>query len=88
MAPRQWSVHPIPGDAWTKHVKAWDEAQKKIAEAEKKGIGHSLTSAELKRRESDMGEDLETRRRNAQKLIQPLHSLPSAPTAIGELPRN
>jgi imidazolonepropionase-like amidohydrolase len=63
-------VSTITGEAWTKHVKAREEARKKIQEAEKKGIGHSLTSAELKQRESDLGEDLETRRRNAQKLIQ------------------
>jgi imidazolonepropionase-like amidohydrolase len=63
-------VSTITGDVWTKHVKAREEAQKKIAEAEKKGIGHTLTSIELKKRESDTGEDLETRRRNAQKLIQ------------------
>src|SRR5215472_9241855 len=63
-------VSTITGDAWTRHVKTREEAQKKIAEAEKKGIGHTLTAAELKKRESDIGEDLETRRRNAQKLIQ------------------
>jgi imidazolonepropionase-like amidohydrolase len=63
-------VSTITGDAWNKHVKAREEAQKKIADAEQKGIGHTLTSIELKKRESDTGEDLETRRRNAQKLIQ------------------
>ncbi len=63
-------VSTITGDAWTKHVKAREEAQKKIQEAEKKGVGHSLTSAELKKRQSDLGDDLETRRRNAQKLVR------------------
>ncbi len=63
-------VSTITGDAWTKHVKAREEARKKIEETEKKGMGHTLTSAELRKREADLGDDLETRRGNAQKLIQ------------------
>ncbi|HUI53930.1 MAG TPA: amidohydrolase family protein [Bryobacteraceae bacterium] len=63
-------VSTMTGEAWTKHVKTREEAQKKIDEADKKGLTHTLTSAEAKKRQSDLGEDLETRRRNAQKLIQ------------------
>ena len=63
-------VSTMTGEAWTKHLKAREEAQKKIAEADKKGLKHELTSTELRKRDTDLGTDLETRRHNAQKLIQ------------------
>jgi imidazolonepropionase-like amidohydrolase len=63
-------VSSITGEPWTKHVKAREDAQKKIQEADKKGLTHALTSAEMRKRASDLGEDMETRRRNAQKLIK------------------
>ena len=63
-------VSTITGEAWTKHVKARDEAQKKLDEALKKGLRHELTGAEGRKRDADLGADLEMRRRNAQKLIR------------------
>ena len=63
-------VSTITGEAWTKHLKARDEAAKKQDEARKKGLGHEQTAAEARKQASDLGADLETRRRNAQKLIQ------------------
>jgi len=63
-------VSTITGEAWTKHLKAREEARKKQDEAQKKGLQHEQTAAELRKRDSDLGADLETRRRNAQKLIQ------------------
>lgn len=63
-------VSTMTGEAWTKHLKAREEALKKQAEARKKGSLHEQTSAEARKLETDLGDDLETRRRNAQKLIQ------------------
>jgi imidazolonepropionase-like amidohydrolase len=63
-------VSSMTGEPWTKHVKSRQEAQKKIDEAQKKGSQHEMTSAEERKREADLGEDLETRRNNARKLIQ------------------
>jgi imidazolonepropionase-like amidohydrolase len=63
-------VSTITGEAWAKHVKARDEAQKKLDEALKKGLRHELTGAEMRKRDADLGVDLEMRRRNAQKLIR------------------
>jgi imidazolonepropionase-like amidohydrolase len=60
----------ITGEPWTKHVKAMEDAKKKIAEADKKRGGRTLTTAELRQRATDLGSDLETRRANAQKLIR------------------
>jgi imidazolonepropionase-like amidohydrolase len=62
-------VSTITGDVWTKHVRDREAAQKKLDEAAKKNP-HETTGTERKRRESDLGTDLETRRRNAQKLIR------------------
>jgi imidazolonepropionase-like amidohydrolase len=59
-------VSTITGEAWNKHLKAKDEAEKKFA----KGVNHSLTLAERRRKASELGDDLETRRRNAQALIK------------------
>ena len=62
-------VSTITGDVWTKHVKDRETAQKKLDEAARKNP-HETTDTERKRRQSDLGTDLETRRRNAQKLIR------------------
>ena len=63
-------VSTLTGEVWTKHLKARDDAQKKQQEADKKGLTHDLTSAEQRKRASDLGADLETRRANAQKMIR------------------
>jgi imidazolonepropionase-like amidohydrolase len=63
-------VSTITGEPWTKHVKAMEDAKKKIAEADKKLAGRALTTGEKRQRETDLGTDLETRRANAQKLIR------------------
>lgn len=63
-------VRTITGEAWTKHLKARDEAQKKLDEGLKKGLRHELTGAETRKRDADLGADLEMRRSNAQKLIR------------------
>jgi imidazolonepropionase-like amidohydrolase len=60
----------MTGEAWRKHLKAKEETQKKLQEAEKKGDARARTSAEERRRDADLGVSLEVRRRNAQKLIQ------------------
>ncbi len=60
----------MTGETWRKHLKTKEEAQKKLQEADKKGATRAKTSAEERRRDSDLGVSLEVRRRNAQKLIQ------------------
>ncbi len=62
-------VSTITGEPWSKHLKDREAAQKKLDEAAKKSM-HEKTLTELKRRNADLGMDLETRRRNAQKLIR------------------
>jgi imidazolonepropionase-like amidohydrolase/cyclophilin family peptidyl-prolyl cis-trans isomerase len=62
-------VSTITGEAWEKHLKAKAEAEKKQQEADKKGPARPRTFVEERRRAADLGLDLETRRRNAQKLI-------------------
>jgi imidazolonepropionase-like amidohydrolase/cyclophilin family peptidyl-prolyl cis-trans isomerase len=59
-------VSTITGEAWTKHLKDKAEAEKKLAEKAK----HPTTFAEERRRATALGADLETRWRNAQKLIR------------------
>ncbi|HLX46336.1 MAG TPA: amidohydrolase family protein [Bryobacteraceae bacterium] len=59
-------VSTITGDAWAKHVKAKADAQKKY----EKPLLHEETFAEGRRKAADLGEDMERRRRNAQKLIR------------------
>jgi len=59
----------MTGEAWSKHNKARVEAEKKLDEAEKKNPQRERTFAEERRRAADLGVDLETRRRNAQRLI-------------------
>jgi imidazolonepropionase-like amidohydrolase len=63
-------VNTMTGEAWRKHLKTKEEAQKKLQEAEKKGDSRAKTSAEERRRDADLDVSLEVRRRNAQKLIQ------------------
>src|SRR5262245_9690189 len=60
----------MTGEAWRKHLKAKEEAQKKLQEAEKKASARAKTSAEERRQTADLGVALEVRRRNAQKLIE------------------
>ena len=62
-------VSTITGEAWTKHLKAKEDAQKKFDKADASST-HSLTVTEQRRRATELGTDLETRRRNAQKMIQ------------------
>lgn len=60
----------ITGDAWTKHLKTKEGAEKKQAEADKKSPQRARTGAEDRLRASELETDVETRRKNAQKLIQ------------------
>src|SRR5262249_53915679 len=60
----------ITCEAWTKHLKTRRDAEKKFQEADKKGSTHDKTSAEERRRATDLEAGLEMRRRNAQKPIQ------------------
>jgi imidazolonepropionase-like amidohydrolase/cyclophilin family peptidyl-prolyl cis-trans isomerase len=69
-------VSSITGEAWEKHLKEKAEAEKKFAEADKKladaeksGDYRLKTLYEERQRAEALGTDLETRRRNAQKLI-------------------
>ncbi len=63
-------ANTISGDAWKKHLKDREENLKKRAEAEKKDTpARSRTSAEMRQRQAEEGLELETRRKNAMKLI-------------------
>ncbi len=63
-------TNTISGDAWKKHLKDREENLKKRAEAEKKDTpARSRTSAEMRQRQAEEGLELETRRKNAMKLI-------------------
>lgn len=59
-------VSTMTGEAWTKHLKSRSDAQKKF----EKPANHPLTFTEQRRRAAELGDDLETRRANAKKLIQ------------------
>jgi imidazolonepropionase-like amidohydrolase len=63
-------VSTITGEAWTKHLKDRAEAQKKIEEADRKKPNRPKTFVAERKRAADLGTDLETRRKNARKLIQ------------------
>jgi len=63
-------VSTMTGQAWEKHLKVKAAAEKKWEEADRNGPHRPRTVVEDRRRASDLGLDLETRRRNAQKLIQ------------------
>ena len=62
----------IAGPAWKRHLKTRDEVEKKRAEAEKEGRrpAREKTTAEKRKDAAEVGEDLEMRRKNAQKLIR------------------
>lgn len=64
-------TNTITGDAWKKHLEDREEAQKKLAEAEKKDPApRARTSAEERQRANDLGAGIAMRRLNAQKLIR------------------
>ena len=63
-------VNTITGEVWTKHLKDRAEAEKKQSEADKKPTTRPRTSFEERKRASDLGIELEVRRRNAQALIR------------------
>jgi imidazolonepropionase-like amidohydrolase len=63
-------VNTITGDAWQKHLKDRAEAEKKMAEADKKMPPRSRTTLEQRQRDNDLGLGLESRRANAQKLVR------------------
>ena len=56
-------VSTMTGEAWTKHLKTRDDAPEKFA----KPLNHPLTFTEQRRRAVELGDDLETRRANAEK---------------------
>ena len=63
----------ITGEAWKKHLKSKEEADKKKADADKdaaKKPAREKTKAELRKEADDQGQGMEMRRRNAQKLIR------------------
>jgi imidazolonepropionase-like amidohydrolase len=69
-------VNTITGPAWKEHLERREAARKKQEESKEGLTGHqgtaetrSLTAAERRRRDEEMGEGLEVRRRNAIKLI-------------------
>ena len=66
-------VNTITGDAWKKHLKDRESAEKRIAEdlekAKKAGASRAKTSAELRKDAADTGEEMMMRRKNAMKLI-------------------
>jgi len=63
-------VNTITGEVWSKHLKDRAEAEKKQSEADKKSPARARTSFEERKRASDLGIELEVRRRNAQALIR------------------
>ena len=63
-------VSSMTGDAWTKHLKTKADAEKKIQEAAKKRPDRAKTFAEERKQATDLETALETRRQNAQRLIQ------------------
>lgn len=66
-------VNTITGDAWTKHLKDRESAQKRLAEEAAKlakaGIAREKSSAERRKDAADTGEEMELRRKNAKALI-------------------
>jgi len=66
-------VNTITGEAWKKHLKDRESAEKRIAEdlekAKKAGASRAKTSAELRKDAADIGEEMMMRRKNAMKLI-------------------
>lgn len=66
-------VNTITGDAWAKHLKDREAAQKKLADEAAKaaanGTARAKTSAEQRKDAADTGEEMELRRKNAKALI-------------------
>ena len=64
-------VSTITGDAWQRHVKSRADALKKVADSQKDGArpAREQTTAERRKAAADAGEDLESRRRNAMRLM-------------------
>ena len=66
-------VNTITGDAWAKHLKDREAAQKKLADEATKaaanGTTRAKTSAEQRKEAADTGEEMELRRKNAKALI-------------------
>ena len=62
-------VNTITGDAWTKHVKERETAQKKLVDDAAKSTARAKTSAEARKDAADTGEEMELRRKNATALI-------------------
>lgn len=62
-------VNTITGDAWKKHLKDREAAQKALSDAAAKSSARAKTSAELRKEAGDTGEEMQMRRKNAQKLI-------------------
>jgi imidazolonepropionase-like amidohydrolase len=69
-------VNTITGPAWKEHLEKREDAMKKLEESQEALTGHQgkpdkreMTGAERRRRAEELGESLETRRRNAMKLI-------------------
>ena len=62
-------VSTITGEAWIKHLKAKEAAEKKMADDDKKSLVHPRTTTEERRRAKALETDFETRRINARKLI-------------------
>lgn len=63
-------VSTITGEAWQKHLKEKEAAEKKFAEADRKAGVRPRTFTEERQRAAELGLDLDTRRANAQKLIR------------------
>ena len=65
-------VSTITGPAWQRHLKSRKETEDKRAEAEKdtRGLKHEQTMGERRKLAADLGDDLEARRRNAEKLVR------------------
>lgn len=70
-------VNTMTGPAWKEHLEKREAATKKLEESGEARSGHqgspesrNLTQAELRRRSEELGEPLETRRRNAMRLIE------------------
>jgi imidazolonepropionase-like amidohydrolase len=69
-------VNTMTGAAWKEHLEKREAAMKKLEESKEALTGHQggaekreMTAAERRRRAEELGESLETRRRNAIKLI-------------------
>lgn len=62
-------TNTISGEAWKKHLADRTAAEKKLSEANAKMGTRERTSAERRKDAADLGDELQMRRKNAQKLI-------------------